>query len=500
MRIYIFNTISITKKLVSLLLVTVLSLQLTGCGGGSSVADNGGIGGSGISAGSGGGEITAFGSVIFNDSTFEVDSSTIFTVDGIEVLSQSDLGIGMIATFEIGEDAAPGLVSGTAQRIDAVTALKGIVTNASPLEVLGQLILVDGDTVLDNVPGNDIANLTTADIVEIYGIVDNSNTVRATRIEYKTLSGLIEWKLTGFVSNVMTTTLTVGSQLVNINDVAIDDCQGGVTDGDFVEIKADPNIGFTAGNTLNLVTKVECELRGIPVPSNPSATVIPSQFEGVVSSYTGAGDFDFFLSEQRVEFSSTTEFRGGTIDDLVNGVRAEAKGLFDTGTLILTASEIKFKQARVRIEAPVNPGDVTAGVSLNILGLTVLGTAATEDDDNILASASGLPAQVEVRGFVDGNGDIYAEKIRERGNADSNDIRLRGPVDNLANPGLDILGIPVSLSGALGYFDLLGNPLADINIFFGFLSAGDIVEIEDGQLNAGPSILMDADSTAQLED
>lgn len=489
-----------SKRLFATGLIAIVFLSLlASCGGSSDVADNGGIGGSGMTAGSGNGEITAFGSVIFDDSTFSVNGSTIFTVDGVSVTGQSDLGEGMIASFEIGEDAAPDLSSGTAQRIDAHTALKGIVTSISPLEVLGQAILVTGDTVLDNVPGNNVANLLTTDVVEIYGIVDDNNNIRATRIEYKTLSGLAEWKLTGVASNLTATTLAIGNQIVNINGVVIDDCTGGLSNGDFVEIKANPNIGFVAGNTLNLVTKVECGLRAIPVPSNPNASVIPAQFEGVVIGYTGAGDFDFFLSEQLVEFSLATEFRGGTIDDLVDGTRLEAEGLFDTGTLVLTASEIKFRQTRVRIEAPVNPGDVIPGVSLDILGLTVSGTAATEDDDNILASASGLPGQVEVRGFVDSAGDIYAEEIRDRGSVDNNDIRLRGPVAAIANPSLEILGVPVNLSSAAGYFDLMGNPVG-INAFFGLLNDGDIVEVEDAQLNAGPSIVMDANSTAQIED
>lgn len=481
------------------LITTVLLSHLVSCGGSSDVADNGGIGGSGMTAGSGNGEITAFGSVIFDDSTFAVNDSTIFTVDGLTVNGQSDLGEGMIASFEIGEDAAPNLATGTAQRIDAVTALKGVVTNISPLEVLGQPVIVTADTVLDSVPGNNVANLLTTDLVEIYGIVDDNNNIRATRIEYKTLSGLVEWKLTGVASNVTATTLAIGNQIVNINGVAIDNCLGGLNAGDFVEIKANPNIGFLAGDTLNLVTKVECEFRAIPIPSNPNASVIPAQFEGVVTGYTGAGDFDFFLSEQLVEFSLATEFRGGNIDDLVDGTRLEAEGLFDTGTLVLTANEIKFRQTRVRIEAPVNPGDVIPGVSLDILGLTVFGTAATEDDDNILASANGLPGQVEVRGFVDSAGDIYAEEIRARGGVDNSDIRLRGPVANLANPNLEILGVPVNLSGAAGYFDLLGNPIV-INVFFGLLNDGDIVEVEDAQLNAGPAIVMDINSTAQIED
>jgi hypothetical protein len=481
-----------------------LLAQLTACGGGVSLADNGGIGGSGRVSGSGGGEITGFGSVIFDDSRFEVTDSTRFSVDGVEVNSQSDLAEGMIATFEIGDDASSDLSSGTALRIDAATALKGIVTGvltaSTPLKVLDQEIVVTGDTVLANIPGNDLSNLNTSDLVEVYGIVDANNIVRATRIEYKTLDGLLEWKLTGFASNVTSASLSIGAQVVDVAGVVIDDCASTLANGDFVEIKAATNPGFVSGDTMELVSKVECELRGIPVPTNPSATVIPAQFEGVVSDYTGSGDTEFYLGAQRVVLGGALEYRGGTSEDLLNGARIEAEGQFNTGTGLLTASKIKFKQTRVRIEAPLSASEVVTGESISVLGLTVVGTAATEDDDAILSSASGLPAQVEVRGFIDGDGTIYAEEIRERGSVDNGDIRLRGPIDSLANPSLEILGIPVDLTGALAYLDANDSAVADIDAFFALLSAGDIVQVEDAQLNAGPAIVMDVDSVVGLED
>ena len=167
---------------------------------------------------------------------------------------------------------------------------------------------------------------------------------------------------------------------------------------------------------------------------------------------------------------------------------------------MLSADEIKFRQTRVRIEAGVNPIDITVGQSLEILGITVLATAATEDDDAILSAGLGGARQVEVRGFVDGNGDVIAEEVRDRGSVDNSDVRLRGPIDTISNPMFSILGVPVDSTGAAAYLDLQGSPLANIAAFFGLLSDGVIVEVEDAQLNAGPSLSMDGDSTVELED
>lgn len=488
----IFAT-KITRRLLSI--VTVIATTACG-GGGDSLA--GGVNGSGLTDGSGGGEVTGFGSVIFSDSTFETTADTQFTIDDVPVL-ESSLREGMIATFEI-SDSNANLTSGNAQRIDASTILKGAVTGVNPLEVLGQSIVVTGDTLLEDVPGNDVANLLTSDLVEIYGLASMDNIIQATRIERKTLSGLVDWKLSGTVTNLAPSTLNIGAQVVNINGVAIDNCVGGVGIGDFVEVKADPNPGFVNGNTLNMVTKVECVSNAIPIPSNPSGTVIRAEFEGVVSDFTGGADIDFMLGNQLVVFNNATEFRGGTLDDLVNGTRVEAEGSFNTSTGLLNADEIKFRQTRVRIEAGVNPIDITVGQSLEILGITVLATAATEDDDAILSAGLGGARQVEVRGFVDSNGDVIAEEVRDRGSVDNSDVRLRGPIDTISNPMFSILGVPVDSTGAAAYLDLQGSPLANIAAFFGLLSDGVIVEVEDAQLNAGPSLSMDGDSTVELED
>lgn len=491
----ISNSCTVARLLIS----AVTSLALFSCGGGGGDQVAGGINGSGFDGGAGGGAITDFGSVIFSDSTFDTTVNTVFTIDDMPVV-ESSLRVGMIATFEIADDANSLLTTGTARRIDASTAIKGIVTSVSPLEVLGQSIVFTGDTLIDGFSGN-ANNIQVSDLVEVYGFTGSDNILQATRIENKTGSGLIEWKLTGVTSAVSATTLNIGNQLVSLSGAVIDNCQGGLIDGVFVEIKSDPNLGFSNGSTLNMVTKVECLTNGIPIPQNPSSPVIPAEFEGVVSGFNGGAVSQFSLGNQLVQIDLATEYRGGSFDDLVNGTRVEAEGSFDTVTGVLVAREIKFKQTRVRIEAPVNSADITLGVSLNIMGLTVFGTAATEDDDNILSAASGLPLQVEVRGFVDSNGDIFAEEIRERGNVDSNDVRLRGPIDNLINPNLTILSVPVNLSGAgAGYFDIQGLPLADINALFALLATGDILEVEDAQLIAGPAIDMDANSTVQLED
>ena len=63
----------------------------------------------------------------------------------------------------------------------------------------------------------------------------------------------------------------------------------------------------------------------------------------------------------------------------MSGVKLEAEGRLDTATGILTAEEIEFRETRVRIEGPVQPGDVDTDLdTLVILGITVSGIAFGE--------------------------------------------------------------------------------------------------------------------------
>ena len=111
------------------------------------------------------------------------------------------------------------------------------------------------------------------------------------------------------------------------------------------------------------------------------------------------------------------------------GAKLEAEGELDTSTGILSADKIKFRETRVRIEAPVNVPGGGLGSSFTIMDIIPVNTTSLTEDDDGLVDGSG-PAgniQVEVRGFVDSSGTVFANEVRERGTADLTDVRLRGP-------------------------------------------------------------------------
>ena len=481
-------------KMKSHTLVMLAAISLTACGGGSSDSTTSPSTGGGTSVASGGisgtgvGTITAFGSVVINETRrFEFDDNTKFMRDGEEV-SEDDFrqnGTGMVSRVEIGDDVSADFTSGTAVTVTADNAIKGPVTATSPLQVLGQPVIATGSTVLENMPGG-VTSLQVGDVVEVSGYADAGNVIQATRIEYKgsNNSGALEWKLTGPVSSVVpNTSFQIGSQTVVLNGVLPRDCGASLDNGEFVEVKASQDASFVAGSALDTVTDVECKALGLSVPDDASSSILEAEIEGIVTSGTVT---DFVVNGQRVTSDSLTEFEGGTSEDFAIGIKLEAEGDFDTSAGILVADKIRFRETRVRIEAPVSvPNGGLNGAFTLLDVITVNTTILTEDDDGLLdGSGPNGSMQVEVRGYVDDSGAVIAEEVRERGDADSTDVRLRGPVGSISNPTFEILGVTVDTTATSIFDDRISPPQPiDAATFFNRISEGTPVQVEDGSFN-----------------
>lgn len=500
---------------------------LNACGGaGGSLLAGGGISGTGT------GTITGFGSIIINDTReFSFDADTRYFLDGDPVTDQAALEAllcggpcgatnpGMVARVDIGPDVSNDFTSGTAVTVNAINLVKGPVTGAvigtSPLQVLEQTLIVTGDTVLVNVPGNDVANLALSDVVEVSGFADASNVIQATRIEFKgnNNTGTLVWKLTGPVSSVVAnTSFMVGSQLVLLNGVVPRDCTGGLANGDLVEVRASEDPGFVAGgDTLDTVTDVECQAPGLGVPPGTAGTVLEAEVEGLVSALACAGG-DIVVGGQCVDYTSVPAvIENGDAGDFVPGAKLEAEGRLNTGTGVLTADRIRFRENRVRIEGPVNIPGAGVGSAFTILDVVNVNTTAlTDDPDGIITGTATGNTQVEVRGFVDGNGDVFATELRDRGTGTANDVRLRGPTtetcDGAADTTLSVLGVSIDTASnavALVYLDETVEPpvtLADNVAFCALISVGSNIEVENGVFTSGPPPLIDDGEQYSIED
>ncbi len=471
------------RSLRTIILPVAILFLLAACGGGgggdSSVA-GGGIEGTGT------GTISGFGSVIINDTrTFAVNASTEILLDDTPITEAElqTLGLGMVARVDVGTDVSDDFTSGTAVLIHAVNLVKGPVTSITPLQVLGQDVVTTGDTILANL--NLISDLKVNDVVEVSGYADANNVIQATRIELKPL-GIAEWKLTGLVSGPVTgTSFFIGIQQVNFAGVTPRDCGVGPVIGDLVKIKAAEN-PLPFSGTLENVTSVECVPPGLEIPDGAPPN-LEAEVEGLVTSVTLPV---FFVGGQQVLITGTTVFEAGGIEDIVLGAKLEAEGVLDTATGILTANRIRFRNARVRIEALVTADN---GTSMVVLGLTVNVTPLT-----VIEPGVSVGVRIEVRGFADSTGQIFASRIRPKGV--SSDVRLRGPVTDI--PGLAdfaILGVNVDTAVTPLFLDVNGQSITESQ-FFASIAIGSQVDVEGGTFDGAVTISSAPTTIIAIED
>jgi hypothetical protein len=482
-------------------------VALTGCGGGGggSVAGIGGIGGTGVQvAGVGIGTTTGFGSVIINDvRKFTIDAETKILRDGSEI-TEAELeldGKGFATRVEIGTDVSSDFTSGTAVTIAVDNNVKGPVTAINPLTVLGQSVVATADTVLAGLTS--VTDLAVTDGLEVSGFSDSNNVIQATRIQRKA-GGIPVWKLTGRVSNVAPGSFDIGTQSVQLNGVVPRDCGSGLVNGDLVEVKAAQDPAFVAGNPLVTITDVECQLPGLGVPANAEGTVLRAGVEGLITTITSPNDF--VVGGQRVQTAVGASFEGGTPEDIVLGAKLEAEGELDSSTGVLTAEKIKFRETRVRIEAPVNVPGGGLGSSFTIMDIIPVNTISLTEDDDGLVNGSG-PAgniQVEVRGFVDSSGTVFANEVRERGSADPTDVRLRGPATDSCDPlagdnELAILDVIVDTGDPGTLFSDPSGQLPDNIALCNLVSTGTAVQVENGTFSSAPARIDNA-GRIEIED
>lgn len=341
-----------TKFLLLLAALSVTSLTLYACGGGSSS----GTTSSGAVAARG--TITALGSIFVNGVEYQITGakkSDNKGSDSVSDLSEAAFRPGMVVNIK-------GIISddvnhkGIASEVELEDNLEGPVdvtpaNGATQFQALGQ-------TVALNITANDIASgktrlggfgnfSTAAQIVpqlatqlpagtriEVSGLTDANGVVQATFIQKESAPPLLatdKLELKGTITAVSPAAntfsinaLTVDSSSASLHDIAA----GGLTVGTFVEVKG-TGAGYTAGATPKLVaTKIESnqeDAKGIEGAR--------FEVEGFVSGFTGANTFK--VSGQRINAGSLS------LAGLANGKKVEVEGTLTGGELF--ASKIAIK-------------------------------------------------------------------------------------------------------------------------------------------------------------
>jgi len=438
---------------------------LGGCGGGggSSSPATGSTSGSAASSGT----VTGFGSVFVNGKRFDTSGSS-FTVDG-QSGSQGDLKLGMTVTVT-GSFNGDQRSASTVQQKDAVEGLvQSIAADRLSLVVMEQTVLVDSTTLIDDSNGlnGNIGNLAAGDFVEVNGHIRPDGVIQATFIEKKLVG--VTPEVRGFVSlhDATAKTFKIGNLTVDYSTSLIDDMptpSGSNWNGLFVEIKG---TNFNSVTTTLVATKVERENQGF------GNNMDEFEVEGFVTQVVSVGDF--FIGTTHVQTTPSTEFRGGTIDEIVVGAKLSAEGRLADG--ILTAKHVKF-HAAVKLEgniATINGNTFTID---GLPGITVTVNSQTEGGSNLSGGN-----HVRVRGRLGSSNSVIATRVEQRSQDD--DVDLQGPVQSVSGQVLTILEVAVDTSTISNdNFEGLNDQIIGSAAFFNVVKEGTLVKVK-GRLANG---------------
>lgn len=421
-------------------------------------------------------EVTISGNRVFitnNNTELKIDDKS---VDQNQFLQLSK---GMVATVEVGEDVDSEVTSGTAKSINAENQIIGPVTSLMPFQVLGQDIVIDGDTILVNTNGT----FSQGELLNISGEFTDNNVILASRIE--SVSSLEEFKLITHVSAINSNILQFGSLSLDINNVSIDDCESGIQPGQLVKFETDFDPNFDISQPLTNVSEFECLSGLIILPVGNGSTTVKFSAEGFVTEIVDPTHFK--LNSQLVETNASTQFINGTASDLNTGVKLEAEGDFNVSTNLLTATKVEFSEVRFRIIAPVTTINLDAS-QITALGLTGIISPLTKDGDNLLPSLS-QDTQIEIEGYIDSQGNLNVDDLANKGSPDNTNTRLRGPVANISQPTFQILGVNVDTNGSTF---IVNEVAVNQDTFFNGLADGAEVDVNNATYNAGTNTLTNA--------
>ena len=460
-----------TKFSLEFLIVMTAFLALTACGGGGGTqVAGGGIGGTGVSYGT----VTDFGSVILNDSHLDDSTASITLDDNPGAGPHGGLKKGMVVKVT-------GTFSGntgTAETIAFRDNLEGPVCDKqtadgiTTLRVLGQVVIVDATTVVEN-----SAAINLGDIVEVSGLADSQERIHASFIENKTagaISPVIEVK--GRVDSVNGLTgITINALEVDTSTATIDNSipGGQPAVGQFVEVKGSAS-GFTCGAVTDtlVATSIELEAEG----AGAIAAGVRAEVEGFVTEVNAGG---FKIGNQQIATNGGTLFLPDDFSaaDIVVGAKVEAEGTIANG--VLSATKISFRE-NVKLESDVASGNSSSFTLAGLPGITI----NTDGNTDFKSGVSVVPgAHVRVRGREGPNNTVLATRIESQSGST---VFLQGAVDTVANPDITVLGITVN-TGAVSQFKDVDDNLISSTAFFELLQPGTLVKIK-GDLQAGVAI------------
>lgn len=446
-------------------LIAGLSLAslLTACGGGTNNTTTDPVVAATQQTASG--TITGFGSVFVNGVEWETDHATIEVDD--EMGSESDLQVGHVVTVH-GSISADGIASADSIEYDA--ELKGPISvidlGAGTITVLGYVGLVNDDTIFDDNSGvNAIEDLTVGDFVEINGYPMADGTLLIVHLELETDDGEVE--IAGKISDLdtMTSTFSIGTQVIDYAMAALEDFDGqAIANDQRVEVEASSTLGASGELIAHKV-----ELEGSDYDDGDEFEV-----EGLITAINSDGSI--VVAGITIAVPAGVEFEHGTTADVVIDAHVEVEGNVN-GPNDYVATKLEFNhESSIEVDAPVQAVDITNG-TITALGIVFHTKTTTQYEDDSVGdmvyfdlSSVNEGDWVEIKAYTDtATGDHLATRV-ERDDADDL-VELEGPIDSIAGDQIMVLGVTINANADMVagleagmYIEVAGIQTADMEI------------------------------------
>ena len=507
------------RKLGAVLVVAVLTAA--GCGGSSGGGDSvsppptttppppttpppsGGIIRTGVAVGAG--PITGFGSIIVNGITYDTSSATFTRDDNPSSQDEFEVGETVIVKGTIDDDNT-NAVAETVELDEIVEGPVSSVNADGSLTVLGQTVTFGLDTAIDD---SCPASFDDASIgaVEVYGDVDATGAIAATRIECKIPPGDVidEYEVNGTVSGLDTANFTfmINGLEVNYASALIDDnFPGGTTtisEGDPVEVEGLP-ADFNDGVTPPVMGASKVEYKGDVLGGNEGDHY---EVDGFIRDFVSAADFNLNVGTVVIPVTATssTVYEGGTEADLANNLKIEVEGELDADG-VLNATKIEIKTStNIRVTGQVDSVS-TANGTITILGITVnTDVLKTQFEDKSEAGIEPFSIgdvnpddYIEARGQEQPAGEITAFRV-ERDDFDvGDDTELRGFVEEgsvVAFEQIVILGVTVDTTNvqADDYSSDDNTPISAQDFWDAVGTGGVIVDVNGSESTDGTTLI-----------
>jgi len=369
------NTMSNQTKLKKKLLAASIAASITmlsACGGSGSATDPA------VGSSSTVGVITGFGSIYVNGVKYETDSASV-DIDG-KSSYETYLGIGDVVVLK-GTVNADG-ITGTATSVSCsdelegyVLDLSGLIDGVGSINVMGQNVTINLDTVFDSDSLAFISELSINDIVEVSGFADGNGNILATRLETKDADEDIELK--GLVNNLDVTamTFTIGDLTIDYSSAA--EVPSNLDNSLYVEVKTETALSgnLTDGFVLS-ASKVEIEDDGDMDIDGDEGDEI--EIQGLVSDVTATS---FRFNGQLVEFSSLDIDDDFDLSSLVDGMTITVEGYIDANGDFVVEEIEEDHDSELEVEGTVTAKtETTVTVSEN----SVLTTFVINNDTRMI--------------------------------------------------------------------------------------------------------------------